>query len=172
VKRRAPTEQISLFLGHLPKGSDATTSNYAPYDPDFCAEAVEAIERIMADVRGQLKRANIDQPTLDVAAAATVLGKDTSDHGDGSLTREEIRFLILSGVPHAEIVPGTSDGTVSLVRKELREAVPLYRNSESRAGVALACAENRVRKNGTSKNADFIGGPGRIRNYLQGFELA
>ena len=167
-KRRVATEQISLFLGHLPKGSDATTSIYAPYDPDFCAEAVEAIERIMADVRGLLKRANIDQPMHDVAAVAAVLGKETSDHGVGSLTREEIRFLILSGVPHAEIVrrTGTSDGTVSLVRKELRAAVPLYRNSEA-AAVPLACAENQVRKRGTSKNADFIGGPGRIRTCDQ-----
>src|SRR5262249_33503645 len=31
-KRRVPTEQISLFLGHLPDGSAATTSIYAcPY---------------------------------------------------------------------------------------------------------------------------------------------
>ncbi|WP_109122165.1 tyrosine-type recombinase/integrase [Azospirillum sp. TSO22-1] len=29
-KRRVPTEQISLFLGHLPDGSAATTSIYAP----------------------------------------------------------------------------------------------------------------------------------------------
>ena len=29
-KRRVPTEQISLFLGNLPEGSDATTSIYAP----------------------------------------------------------------------------------------------------------------------------------------------
>src|SRR6185295_8811657 len=31
-KRRVPTEQIKLFLGHLPSGSDATTSIYAPYE--------------------------------------------------------------------------------------------------------------------------------------------
>jgi integrase len=39
-KRRVPTEQISLFLGHLPDGSAATTSIYAPYEPGFLADAV------------------------------------------------------------------------------------------------------------------------------------
>ena len=34
-KRRVPTEQIKVFLGRLPSGSDATTSIYAPCEPDF-----------------------------------------------------------------------------------------------------------------------------------------
>ena len=43
-KRRVPTESISLMLGHLPRGSAATTSIYAPYDPDYCRDAIEAID--------------------------------------------------------------------------------------------------------------------------------
>ena len=50
-KRRVPTEQIKLFLGHLPSGSDATTSIYAPYEPDFLGDAVRAIEDVMAEIR-------------------------------------------------------------------------------------------------------------------------
>jgi hypothetical protein len=43
-KRPVPTEQIKLFLGHLPSGPDATTPIYAPYEPDFLADAIQAIE--------------------------------------------------------------------------------------------------------------------------------
>jgi integrase len=50
-KRKVPKEQISIFLGHLPKDSDATTSIYAPYDPEYCSEAVAAIEAVMNEVR-------------------------------------------------------------------------------------------------------------------------
>jgi len=42
-------------------------------------------------------------------------------------------FLILSGVPHREVVlrAGVSHGTVCLVRQQLRAEMPLYRNTES-----------------------------------------
>lgn len=63
-KRRVPTEQIKLILGHLPSGSDATTSIYAPYDPDFLGDAVRAIEEVMLEVRRHLKRVRIDEPRL------------------------------------------------------------------------------------------------------------
>jgi len=51
----------------------------------------------------------------------------------GDAKREEVRFLILSGLPHAEVVKrsGVSSGTVSLIRNEIRAVIPLYRNSES-----------------------------------------
>src|SRR3984957_21001611 len=64
-KRKVPKEQISIFLGHLPKDSDATTSIYAPYDPEYCSEAAAAIEDVMAEIRKHLKRANTDQPVID-----------------------------------------------------------------------------------------------------------
>ena len=43
------------MLGHLPKGSDATTSIYAPYDPDYCQEAA-AIEDMMKEIRQELRK--------------------------------------------------------------------------------------------------------------------
>jgi integrase len=131
-KRQVPIEQISLFLGHQPKDSALTTSIYAPYEPTYCTEAVAAIENVMSEVRSHLKRTDIDQPTIDAATLAKVIG-DKNRGGIGNQKREEIRFLILTGVPHAEIVnrTGVSSGTISLVRKELREAVPIYRNSSN-----------------------------------------
>ena len=61
-KRKVPTEQISLFLGHLPDGSAAS-------------EAVEAIESVMTEVRKHLKRAQIDKPDIDPADVAATTGK-------------------------------------------------------------------------------------------------
>jgi integrase len=99
-KRRVPTEQISLFLGHLPDGSAATTSIYAPYEPGFLSEAVQAIEEVMTIVRRHLERAQIDRPDFDPGELAVTAGK-ARRHGIGERKREEVRFLILSGVPHA-----------------------------------------------------------------------
>jgi LysM repeat protein len=131
-------EQISIFLGHLPKDSDATTSIYAPYEPEYCSEALAAIEDVMSEIRRHLKRANIDQPILDIDALAKAIPSKTTA-GIGDAKREQIRHLILSGLPHAEVAhrTGTSSGTVSLVRKEMREVIPLYRNSESGLCVPL-----------------------------------
>jgi DNA-binding NarL/FixJ family response regulator len=135
-KRHVPTEQISLFLGHVPDGSAATTSIYAPYEPDFLADAIQAIESVMAEIRTHLKRAQIDRPDIDPAELAEA---DRTPHrrGVGETKREEVRFLILAGVPHAEVVrrTGVSSGTVSTIRQELKAKMPLYRNTES----TLAC---------------------------------
>ena len=135
-----------MFLGHLPKASDATTSMYAPYEPEYCSEAVAAIEAVMAEVRKHLKRANIDEPTMDAATLAKTTPSKTKA-GIGDTKREEVRFLILSGVPHAEVVKrtGVSSGTVSLIRNEIRDMVPLYRNSESRICVPFACPGDKIR---------------------------
>jgi site-specific recombinase XerD len=46
-----PTEQIKILPGHLPSGSDATTSICAPYEPDFLKDAVAAIEDVMVEIR-------------------------------------------------------------------------------------------------------------------------
>jgi integrase len=48
---RVPSEQIDLMLGHLPRGASATTSIYAPYDPDYCREAVAAIDAYFDEIR-------------------------------------------------------------------------------------------------------------------------
>ena len=139
-KRKVPKEQISIFLGHLPKDSDATTSIYAPYEPEYCSEAVSAIEDVMAEIRKHLKRANIDQPVLDIENLAKTIPSKTKA-GIGDAKREEVRFLILSGLPHKEVMKrsGVSAGTVSLIRQEIRAAVPLYRNSESALLVSRSC---------------------------------
>ena len=163
-KRKVPKEQISIFLGHLPKDSDATTSIYAPYDPEYCSEAVAAIEDVMKEVRKHLKRANIDQPMADAAALAKTIPSKVK-RGVGDAKREEIRFLILSGLPHKEVVlrAKVSSGTVSLIRQEIREVMPLYRNSESAVCVPLACHGGESSSLADDQVIEKIGGPGRTR---------
>ncbi|MBV8978159.1 MAG: hypothetical protein JOZ13_12355 [Alphaproteobacteria bacterium] len=57
----------------------------------------------MSEVRRHLKRANINQPVVDAAALArSIPSKAKSDVGDTK--REEVGFLILSGLPHKEVV--------------------------------------------------------------------
>jgi len=167
-KRKVPSEQISLFLGHLPKGSDATTSIYAPYEPDYCAEAVAAIESVMAEVRRHLKRADIDQPRLNAAELAKTIVSKT-EYGVGDTKRKEVRFLILSGLPHAEVVKrsGVSGGTVSAIRTEIGEQIPLYRNSESGVCVPFACRKSKKSDRKKSQPFENIGGPGRTRTCDQ-----
>lgn len=167
-KRKVSQEQISIFLGHLPKDSDATTSIYAPYDPEYCSEAVTAIEAVMTEIRARLKRANIDQPVVDAAALAKSIPRK-SKNGVGDAKREEVRFLILSGLPHKEVVKrsGVSSGTVSVIRNEMRAVVPLYRNSESGLSVPFACRENTSSDGDGSQAIGNIGGPGRIRTCDQ-----
>jgi len=163
-KRKVPGDQISIFLGHLPKGSDATTSIYAPYDPDYCSEALAAIEDVMVDIRKYLKRANIDQPVIDAAALAKSIGSKFK-RGVGDSKREEIRFLILSGLPHKEVVKraGVSSGTVSTVRREIRDVIPLYRNSESGICVPFACHRVASSDDDGAQAIERTGGPGRTR---------
>jgi hypothetical protein len=67
-----------------------------------------------------------------------------------------------------------SSGTVSAIRQEMGEAIPLYRNSESGLCVPFACRLRAVcvpfacREAGSSDSDDTqavekIGGPGRTR---------
>jgi integrase len=163
-KRKVPKEQISMFLGHLPKASDATTSIYAPYEPEYCSEAVAAIEDVMAEVRKHFKRANIDEPLMDAGTLAKSIPSKTKA-GTGDVKREEVRFLILSGLPHAEVVKrsGVSSGTVSLIRNEIRDVMPLYRNSESGTCVPFACRGDKIRGAKTRQAIEIIGGPGGTR---------
>ena len=167
-KRKVPTEQISLFLGHLPEGSAATTSIYAPYDPDFLVEAKDAIESAMAEVRKHLKRAQIDRPDIDPADLLQTITKPRR-RGVGEAKREDVRFLILSGVAHAEVVrrAGVSSGTVSVIRKEMKAEMPLYRNTESVGCVPIACPNDDEGDEAFPQVPDFIGGPGRTRTCDQ-----
>jgi len=165
-KRKVPKDQISIFLGHLPKDSDATTSIYAPYEPEYCSEAIAAIEDVMAEIRKHLKKANIDQPisAIDPVALAKAIPSKFKK-GVGDAKREEIRRLILSGLPHKEVVrqSKTSSGTVSLIRGELRAVMPLYRNSESPLCVPFAYHEDERSSPEDSQVPEMIGGPGRTR---------
>lgn len=161
-KRRVPTEQISLFLGHLPDGSAATTSIYAPYEPGFLSDAVDAIEGVMTEVRNHLRRAQIDKPDVDPADLSEATGKPHR-HGIGERKREEIRFLILSGIAHAEVVrmSGVSSGTVSAIRQELKAEIPLYRNTEGQVCVPSACPNDDLEGEAESQPIEKNGGPGR-----------
>jgi integrase len=53
-KARVPTEEIGIYLGHRPKGSARTTSIYAPYDPDYLAEAAAVVEAFQQRLREEV----------------------------------------------------------------------------------------------------------------------
>lgn len=170
-KRRVPTEQIKLILGHLPSGSDATTSIYAPYDPDFLGDAVRAIEEVMLEVRRHLKRVRIDEPELvpaDPVARLTAPHPRSIDEAKSALVRQ----LILRGVPHKDVVrqSGVSSGTVSKIRQQLKANVVLFRNTEGQICVPIACPNRNIAPTNGHKSEDpdsylieKIGGPGRTR---------
>ncbi len=121
------------------------TSIYAPYEPGFLADAVTAIEAVMGEVRGLVKRAPIDQPEIDPAELVDAIGR-SSRRGIGDAKRREVRLLILSGVPHARIVQqtGVSSGTVSAIRQEVKAAMVLYRTSDADICVPFACRDDET----------------------------
>jgi hypothetical protein len=49
-----PQEQIGFFLGHIPKGNDASTATYAPMEPEYCDDALAVIESVMTEVQRRL----------------------------------------------------------------------------------------------------------------------
>jgi hypothetical protein len=170
-KRRVPTEQIKLFLGHLPSGSDATTSIYAPYEPDFLGDAVRAIEEVMLEVRQHLRRVRIDQPELIPADPVARLPKPhprSIDEAKSTLVRQ----LILNGTPHKDVVrqSGVGSGTVSKIRQQLKANVMLFRNTEGQICVPIACPNENTPSTSAQMSEEResyvlkkIGGPGRTR---------
>ena len=118
----------------------------------------------MVEIRSHLKRAKIDSPEIDPAELATGVFA-LRQRGIGERKREEVRFLILAGVPHAEVVrrTGVSSGTVSSIRQELKARTPLYRNSEPVDCVPFACRDPDDEGLVDSQTIEKIGGPGRIR---------
>jgi integrase len=162
-KLRVPTEQISLFLGHLPSGSAATTSIYAPYEPDFLSEAVQAIESVMAEVCVLLKR-----PLTTVPASGDRIRHARSERHPRSIPAAKetfVRQLILSGAPHAEVVrrSGVSSGTVSKVRQLIKANVRLFRNPGEAICVPIACPVPDTSHEPHLEIIEKIGGPGRTR---------
>lgn len=69
-RRRVPAEQIKMMLGHLPRGSDATTAIYAPYDPDYCLDAAAAIDAYWDEVKTHLFAGILAQMALERPAEA------------------------------------------------------------------------------------------------------
>jgi hypothetical protein len=124
-RRAVPTEQIGYFLGHLPTGSAATTSIYAPYEPGFMHEAVAAIEDTLVEIRRHLSRAQLDRPggifgsgpRFELTSRARRKGIVLAKH-------QEVVDLLQQGIVHSEIVnrTGVSSGMVSYLRQKLKEA--------------------------------------------------
>jgi integrase len=167
-KRKVPLEEIQLMLGHLPQGSEATTSIYAPFEPDYCESAVAAIDAVMAEVRGHLQRAKLDRPGnvvgMDALMPVDMTGRAWR-HGVGEAKRQEVRRLILAGVPHKEVVArtGVSGGTVSVIRQDLKANLHLYRNSEAGPCVSSAYHAGPEPERDQKQPRRNLGGPGRIR---------
>ena len=109
---------------------------------------------------------------IDAAALAKSI-PSKARRGVGDAKREEVRFLILSGLPHKEVVKPSKvlSGTVGLIRKEMREVIPLYPNSESGPCVPIACCEDTGSDSGDDQVPEFMGGPGRTRNSTKPFDL-
>ena len=97
------------------------------------------------------------------------LSPSTTKLGISDTKRNEVRFLILEGYPHAEVVTrsGVSSGTVSVIRKEIRELIPLYRNSESGICARFACRAGASSTFPGSQPIENTGGPGRTRTCDQ-----
>ena len=120
----------------------------------------------MGEVRKHLKRVQIDHPQAALGSDPMIsLTGRARRHGIGEDKRQEVRQLILSGLPHAEVVrrTGVSSGTVSAIRQELKAAMPLYRNTEFGDCVLLACRDSDEDADSLSETFGKVGGPGRIR---------
>ena len=125
-KRRVPTEEIGIFLGHRPDDSTATTSIYAPFEPDYVSNAAAAIEDVFALLRPLVRAGLIDPPTPDAAPALRPRKSGPRIPQD---KLDRVRDLILAGVAHMAIVEatGVSSGTVSSIRQEIKAQIPVLR---------------------------------------------
>ena len=54
--RGVPGDQIGIMLGHRPENASRTDLVYAPYAPEYCREAVRAIEAVYVDVMAEVAR--------------------------------------------------------------------------------------------------------------------
>nr|WP_274389824.1 tyrosine-type recombinase/integrase [Azospirillum doebereinerae] len=120
-KARVPGDQISIFLGHLPQGAAGTTAVYAPYEPDYLADAAAAINAVMVRLAALTKGGQAPAPDGVNAVMTTPTGKAIRG-GIGEAKRAEVRRLILEGIPHAQVkaITGVSDGTISTIRRALK----------------------------------------------------
>ena len=142
-RRGVPTEQISHYLGHLPRGGAKTTAIYAPMEAQDCKEAAAAIEAVMSEIRGQLKIADLDDPN---ALFAEDTNGRTRDGYLGDARRKELERLIEAGTGITEICRrvGVSNTLVYRYRKRILDVpgfeqpacrcVPLFRLAHKKAG--------------------------------------
>jgi integrase len=54
-KRRVPSDEISIMLGHLPMDVKRIDLVYSPFDPDFCRNAVAAIDAYFEELACYLR---------------------------------------------------------------------------------------------------------------------
>jgi hypothetical protein len=121
----------------------------------------------MGEIRKHLNRATIDHPEMPHADLPNLSVKRHPRAIDVT-KREEVRFLIMAGIPHREVVrrSGISGGTVSAIRQELKASMPLYRNTNADICVPNACptVENEVDEDDVLlQPLEKIGGPGGTR---------
>lgn len=122
-RRRVPLDEIGLFLGHLPRGNLATTSIYAPMEPEYCTVAIAAIEDVMAEVQAHLKSPlRLDDP---VGVASHLLEKRPREAKLSDVERRELLAMIRAGLSTREIAGhfGVSDNTIYWHRKRIRSVV-------------------------------------------------
>lgn len=61
-RRRVPTDEVSLMLGHRPADVSKTDLIYAPYDPDYCRAAARAIDKLFIELRHISFRKSASKP--------------------------------------------------------------------------------------------------------------
>ncbi|TWA71853.1 site-specific recombinase XerD [Azospirillum baldaniorum] len=132
-KAGVSTEEIGLFLGHIPQGTSATTLVYAPFEPGYLSAAREVVEAVFQRLGRLTKMELVAKPAV-VVGGGHLMSVPTGRafrHGIGEAKRAEVRRLILEGVPHAEVVrrTGVSGGTVSAIRQALKTEQAVLRAS-------------------------------------------
>ncbi|MBM3525426.1 MAG: hypothetical protein FJX57_20965 [Alphaproteobacteria bacterium] len=163
-KRRVPTEQISLFLGHVPVGVAATTSIYASYDPGFLGDAIAAIEDVMRELRAHLKRARLEAPQPAPNTPAELTDR-AGRRGIGEGRRREVVVLLLAGVANRQIAERAqvSSGTIGAIRRELKALEPFYRAVGSEDCVPFASRVGGSPPQSQRQRLEKASGPGRTR---------
>lgn len=100
-KRKVSLDEIGLILGHLPQSSSATTTIYAPMDPDYCNDAISAIELELGEIQKCLKSPYDLRDPQTVRSYLAELETPQGHLRDSQ--KVELENLIMSQVPPHEI---------------------------------------------------------------------
>lgn len=119
-KRRVPLEEIKLFLGHKPLGSDKTTEIYAPFDPDYCTNAREAIDDVMSQIVVIAKLQKLDSPGEFLASLTMCSDAQPSRFGLTTVQQGRLRECLVAGMTLRAVKHefGISTTTVAKYRKK------------------------------------------------------